>query len=477
MASSKASFPYLLFLCIVAALGGFLFGFDSAVVNGTVDALKTTFKITQSSLGFAVASTLLGSAAGAFYAGTMADKFGRRPVMFVTSIVFLISAIGTGAASGELDYVIYRVLGGIAIGAASVIAPAYISEIAPPGIRGRLSSLQQLAIVVGIFLAFASNYLIAQAASGTMAAFWFGYPAWRWMYWMEAIPALAYLLGSYFIPESPRYLVAIKQEERALRTMERVWGSAEAAISLPEIRESIDTEKKPRLSDLRGSSFGLLPVVWIGILLSSFQQFVGINVIFYYGEVLWNAAGFSQSDSLMINIVSGTVNIISTVVAIMLVDKAGRKPLLIGGSLGMVLTLGTVAIVFAMGGKAPDGSLSLSPALAWTALVAAHLYIFCFGVSWGPVVWVLLGEMFNNNIRGAALAVGAAAQWIANFLITWTFPIMLQHLGLSVAYFVYAAFALASFVFVSKFVRETKGMKLEEISKGMHLSAATAVSR
>ena len=462
VSDSSYNLGYVIFISCVAAIGGFLFGFDSAVINGTVSAIGKAFGSNSVGTGFSVASMLLGCAFGAIYAGKWADKWGRKPVMTIASILFLISAIGSGIATASTVFIIFRLIGGIAVGAASVIAPTYISEIAPAKIRGRLTSLQQMAIVLGICAAFFSNYLIGSGAGSASSPFWGGFDAWKWMFWMETIPAGAYLILSLIIPESPRYLVANKKENKAKEVLLKVWGQTGVDEEIAAIRETVDTERKPKFSDII-SSGKLLPIVWIGIALSVFQQFVGINVIFYYGSVLWQAAGFTEGSALLINVISGIINVTSTVVAILLIDKIGRKPLLIIGSIGMTITLGIVAIIFAIATKNEAGNMLLTNAQAVLALLAVHCYIFCFGVSWGPVVWVLLGEMFNNKIRGAAISLAASVQWIANFVITITFPIILSIAGLFGAYSLYAIFAFLSIIFVAKYVKETKGMTLEEM--------------
>jgi SP family sugar:H+ symporter-like MFS transporter len=463
-AGSSGSVVYVIALSSVAAVGGFLFGFDSGVINGAVDALSGAFGTQSSGTGFAVASVLLGCAAGAFLAGTLADFMGRRPTMLLNAVFFLISAFATGAASSAGIFIAARILGGLAIGAASVLAPMYISEVAPSRLRGRLSSLQQLAIVLGLFGAFLSNYLIAWAAGGPSATFWLGMPAWRWMFWMEAVPAAVFLVGVCLIPESPRFLVAHGKRERALRVFAHISGDAEHAEELVrQVQESLRGEHRPRLSDLIERGGRVAPVVWVGMGLAAFQQFVGINVIFYYGAVLWKAAGATEEHALQINLLTGLVNILATIPAIMLVDRLGRKPLLLAGSIGMALTLGTLAVVFANAGVGEDGKPALTNAAAVIGLVAANLYIVAFGVSWGPVLWVLLGEMFPNRLRGAALAVSGATNWVANFAVTLTFPPMLKGAGLAGAYGLYAAAALLSLFFVWSAVRETKGKTLEQM--------------
>jgi SP family sugar:H+ symporter-like MFS transporter len=458
---TAASAAYVITLSSVAAVGGFLFGFDSGVINGAVDALAGAFGTKAAGTGFAVASVLLGCAVGAFLAGTLADFMGRRPTMLLNAVFFLISAFGTGAANSAGFFIAARILGGLAIGAASVLAPMYIAEVAPAHLRGRLASLQQLAIVLGLFSAFLSNDLIARAAGGAAATFWGGAPAWRWMFWMEAVPAAVFLLGILLIPESPRFLVAHGKVDRALRVFARIGGNAEELVR--QVQESLRGEHRPRLSDLIERGGRIAPVVWVGIGLAAFQQFVGINVIFYYGEVLWKAAGASEQAALRINLLTGFVNILATIPAILLIDRLGRKPLLLGGSIGMALTLGALAVVFGTAEVGADGKPFLTRAEAVTGLIAANLYIVAFGISWGPVMWVLLGEMFPNRLRGAALAVSGATNWVANFAVTLTFPPLLKGAGLAGAYGLYALAAAVSLFFVLTAVRETKGKTLEQM--------------
>lgn len=450
-------------LSSVAAIGGFLFGFDSGVINGTVDALKKSFNSTSVGSGFNVASMLLGCALGAFIAGNLADKLGRRMVMLIAAVFFTVSAWGSGIARSSEEFIFYRVLGGFAVGAASVICPAYISEIAPAAIRGSLATLQQLAIVLGLFVAFLSNFLIAHAAGGASEIFWFHYEAWQWMFWAEILPAVTFFFALLLIPESPRFLIAAGLEERARAVLDRL-RLGDSHEKIEEIRATLKEGRKPRLSDLYDKeNRRIYPILWTGIGLAVFQQFVGINVVFYYGAVLWQAAGLSESHALLINVITGAVNIGSTFVAMAFVDRIGRKPLLILGSAGMVVALGLMAVIFATSALSENGALNLSGVSGVTALIAANLYVFFFGISWGPVMWVMLGEMFQNRIRGAALSISGFAQWMANFAVTMTFPILLATTGLGGAYGIYALLAAASIVFVLKMVKETRGKTLEEM--------------
>jgi len=451
-------------IAAAAALGGFLFGFDTAVINGAVDAVRAGFGLGAGQIGLAVSCALLGSALGAWYAGPLADRFGRVRTMQVAALLLAAAALGSGLVTGLWDLVLWRVVGGIGVGVASVIAPTYIAEVSPAHVRGRLGSLQQLAIVLGIFVALLSDAWLAGSAGGAANRLWMGLEAWRWMFLVAVVPALVYGALVLGVPESPRHLVARARLAEARQVLRQVLDLREEAAldrKLLEIEHSLRMEHRPRLADLRGPRLGLLPVVWIGILLSVFQQFVGINVIFYYSSTLWHSVGFSEADSFTITVATSIVNVLVTLVAIALVDKVGRKPLLVVGSAGMALTLALMAWCFS---QASGSGAALALPAPWgpVALVAANAYVVFFGVSWGPMVWVLLGEMFPNRIRAIALAVAAAAQWLANFVITSTFP-ALAELGLAFAYGLYAAFALISLVFVVYAVRETKGMELEEM--------------
>ena len=447
-----------------AALGGFLFGFDTAVINGAVDAIRGAFTLDAAQTGFTVSCALLGSALGAWYAGMLANRWGRVRTMQVAAVLLVASALGSGLAMAPWDLILWRLVGGIGVGVASVIAPTYIAEVAPARIRGRLGSMQQLAIVLGIFAALSSDYWLAGMAGGASHTMWLGLAAWRWMFLVATIPALIYGALVLGIPESPRYLVAkgrLAEARVVLRQVLDMHNDGALDKKLHDIEDSLRSEHRPRLRDLRGSAAGLLPVVWIGILLSVFQQFVGINVIFYYSSTLWHSVGFSEADAFKITVVTSIVNVLVTLVAISLVDKIGRKPLLVIGSAGMAITLGMMAWCFSQA-TGSGAALSLPGSLGMVALVAANAYVVFFGVSWGPVVWVLLGEMFPNRIRATALAVAAAAQWLANFAISYSFPPLAQ-IGLTFAYGLYAGFALLSLLFVLYAVRETKGIELEDM--------------
>ncbi|MBB1047620.1 sugar porter family MFS transporter, partial [Dietzia cercidiphylli] len=363
-------------ISLVAALGGFLFGFDTAVINGAVDAVQETFGMNAGLTGFVVSSALLGCIAGAYLAGRLADRWGRTRVMVLASALFTVSAIGSGLAFGPWDLILWRVVGGLGVGAASVIAPAYIAEVAPPSIRGRLGSLQQLAIVSGIFVALLSDAWLAAVAGGAIEELWLGIQAWRWMFLTELVPAITYGVLALMIPESPRYLLAkglVGEARDVLRTIQ----SSGVDNRIKEIRATVREDRKRSWQDmLTPSGRNLLPIVWIGIVLSVFQQAVGINVIFYYSTSLWQSVGFTEADALTQTVITSVTNIVVTIVAIALIDKIGRRRLLMTGSVGMTVSLAVMALMFSTAtmGPGPDGELApqLGDTQGLVALIAAN---------------------------------------------------------------------------------------------------------
>lgn len=473
----QISLSHVVLITLSAALGGFLFGFDSSVINGANIALPEAFGLdpadaaTDHKLGLAVALSLIGAAAGAYFAGRLADAFGRVRCMLAAAVLFLVSAIGSGVPFGIYDFIVWRVIGGVGVGMASIIAPIYIAESAPAHLRGRLGSMQQLAIVVGIFVALLSNYLIVRHW-GSASAIVFGDPAdadgwhfytWQLMFWVEIIPALLYGIAALRLPESPRYLVSRGKLEEAKAVLSKI-SSENLDENLAKIQKSFNSEKKSSLSDLlevlSNGKKRIAPVFWAGLGLAILQQFVGINVIFYYGTKLWSSVGFEANDAFFSSLINSSINLIMTVVAILLIDKIGRKPLLLIGSIGMTLTLGILSVCFLNAGA--DGSLGGG---AVFALIAANLYVAFFAVTWGPVMWVMLGEMFNNRIRAVALSICGLAQWFANFIVTWTFPVLTGQngIGAGATYLIYTFFAAVSILFVVKFIQETNGKQLEEM--------------
>ncbi len=443
-------------------MGGFLFGYDSSVINGATVAIKDRFDLSADTLGWVTAIALLGCALGAAIAGRLADRVGRIRVMHVAAILFTVSAVGSALPFAVWDLMMWRFIGGIGIGMASVIGPAYIAEVAPPAYRGRLASFQQAAIVIGIAISQLVNWGILNMADGDQRGKLGGLEAWQWMLGVMVVPAILYGLLSFVIPESPRYLISAGRIEQAKKVLAEVEGpSADTQQRVAEIQAGMRSEHKSTFKDLLGGKGGFLPIVWIGIGLSVFQQLVGINVIFYYSNQLWQSIGKDPSSSFLYSFETSIVNIIGTVIAMIFVDRIGRKPLAIIGSVGMAAALFTCAWAFSYKTGAGD-NVSLPNAQGLTAIIAANAFVLFFALSWGVVVWVLLGEIFPGRIRAAALGVAAAAQWLANFAITKTFPSM-SDWSLSGSYVIYGAFAALSIPFVMKFVKETKGKVLEEM--------------
>lgn len=440
-----------------------MFGYDSGVINGTQVGLQSTFGLSELWLGITVSALLPGCAVGAFVAGHSADVWGRRRIMLIAAALFIVSALAAGAAQSALMMIVARFAAGVGVGAASILSPAYISEVTPAHIRGRLSSVQQVMIIAGLTGAFLTNYFLALTAGKSTSTLWMNYAAWRWMFWMQVFPASVFLLTLLLIPESPRYLAARGRYDEANAVLSRLFGATTAAARLGEIRRSIAADHTPRLGDLISRGSGRVrSIVWVGIGLATFQQLVGINVVFYYGAVLWQAVGYSEADSLKINVLSGALSVAACLLTIGLIDKLGRRPLLLIGSIGMAVTLSCMTIAFASGNFV-DGRLHLEHSTALLALISANAYVIFFNLSWGPVMWVMLGEMFPNQIRGSALAVSGAAQWAANFLISSSFPLLAKCAGLPVTYGFYAACAFLSIIFVGNAVHETRGTELEDM--------------
>ncbi|MDQ1249992.1 MAG: transporter, family, sugar:H+ symporter [Actinomycetota bacterium] len=481
-------------IAVIAALGGFLFGYDSSVINGANKAVFYHFQITSSTLqGFAVAIALLGSALGAFVGGRLTDKFGRKKVMVTAAIMFLVAGVGQAFPIALWDFMFWRVIGGFAIGLAAVVSPMYISEVAPAHLRGRLSSLFQLAIVVGIFATQLVNQVIINLTPNEVEApmlspevppveannnLALGLEAWQWMFLCMVVPAVIYWVLSLTVPESPRYLVATGQEDKAKSVLEQIYVD-DVTPKVTAIHDSLSGEHKMSMSDIKGPSLGLLPIVWVGIILAILQQFVGINAVFYYSNVIWAAIGFDESKAFFTSTIISLVNVIFTFVAIAFIDRVGRKPLLLIGSVGMFVTLLVLTITFVsapqctqalidQGGTAGCTGVSeintplLSSTGGWIAVIMLNTYVAFFAATWGPIVWVLLGEMFPNRIRAAAMSIAVAANWLANYAVSQSFTSLIK-MGLGVAYGLYTLGAFISIFYVWKFVKETKGVQLEDM--------------
>lgn len=464
--TNQGSLKYVMSITLVATLGGLLFGYDTAVISGTIGSLEKFFiepfglakSAANSMLGRVVSSALIGCIIGGLIGGYVSLKLGRRKGLMLAAVLFLFSAIGSAMpeiffspiGKGDHSYVnhfiIYRVIGGMGVGLASMLSPMYIAEIAPAHIRGKLVSLNQFAIILGMLVVYFVNYSIARQGDDA----WLNTIGWRWMFGSEVLPASFFLIFLFFVPESPRYLVLQNQPEQALKVLARVNGLIKANEVLEEIKSTV-IHKPGKLF-----SYGML-IIFIGIMLSVFQQFVGINVVLYYAPEIFKNMGSGTDTALFQTIIVGVINLSFTVIAILAVDKIGRKPLQIIGALGMAV------FMFALGFAFYLNRLGIG------AIIFMLGYIACFAISWGPVVWVLLSEIFPNRIRGRAMAVAVAAQWISNYLVSWTFPMMDKSSYLTglfnhgFAYWIYGTMGLLAAFFMWKFVPETKGKTLEEM--------------
>lgn len=450
---------HVIFIAAAAAMGGFLFGYDSSVINGAVEAIRDRYDVGSAALAQVIAIALIGCAIGAATAGRIADRIGRIRVMQIAAVLFTVSAVGSALPFALWDFALWRVIGGFAIGMASVIGPAYIAEVAPPAYRGRLGSFQQAAIVIGIAISQLVNWGILNAAGGDQRGEIMGLEAWQVMLGVMVVPAVLYGLLSFAIPESPRFLISVGRDERAREVLKEVEGDKiDLDARVTEIDHAMRSEHKSTFKDLLGGTFFFKPIVWVGIGLSVFQQFVGINVAFYYSSTLWQSVGVDPTESFFYSFTTSIINIVGTVIAMIFVDRIGRRPLALIGSVGMVVGLALEAWAFSF--DLVDGKLPATQ--GWVALIAAHVFVLFFALSWGVVVWVFLGEMFPNRIRAAALGVAASAQWIANWAITASFP-SLADWNLSATYVIYTVFAALSIPFVLRYVKETKGKALEEM--------------
>lgn len=466
--------PYVVLLTLIATLGGLLFGYDTAVINGAVDSLKVYFidprftdlanpaqaNAASSLLGFVVSSALIGCIIGGLMGGWVSTRIGRKRGLVIAALFFLLSALGASAPEfpfapighggpGYMGFFIfYRILGGIGVGLASMLSPMYIAEIAPPKVRGNLVAWNQFAIIFGMLVIYFVNFGISKSGSGDA---WLNSIGWRYMFLSGAIPAGLFLLLLFFVPETPRYLMLKSDESGARAVLDKLVTPEESKRELAEIRASLSEHHSGKLF-----SFGAA-VVFIGIMLSVFQQFVGINVVLYYATDIFKGMGMSTNASLLQTIIVGAVNLTFTTVAIFTVDRFGRRPLQIVGAVVMAVSMISLGTEFWLGGK---GMLALISMLVYTA---------GFAVSWGPVTWVLLSEIFPNQIRGKAMALAVAMQWIANYLVSWTFPILdnnpylVAHFRHGFAYWIYGLMSILAALFMWRVVPETKGRSLEQM--------------
>lgn len=440
---------YVYTITFIAALGGFLFGFDTAVISGANPFIKKYFDLDELALGWAVSSVIVGCIIGAFSAGFISDLLGRKKVLLITAVLFSLSAIGTALATDFTFFVFARILGGIGVGAASALSPTYIAEISPADRRGRLVSINQLTIVIGILVVYFTNYLFAELL---------GDSSWRYMLGSEAIPALLFFGLLFIIPESPRWLFKNHQEEKAREVLRKLEGEAHIAEEMSEIEESLrGDQEKVAFADLFKGKMATITV--IGITLAMLQQLVGINAIIYYAPTIFESAGAGLESALAQTVAIGGVNLIFTFVAINLVDRLGRKPLLLAGSVGMTISLTFLVFSFLGDGGAGYG-----------VLFSILGYIASFAATHAAVMWVMVSEIFPNKYRGSAMSVALFLHWSSTYLVTQTFPWLLANKGGAFAFGIFAVIAALSFVFVWIFVPETKGKSLEQIEKELQIS-------
>ena len=433
---------YVVLISVVAALGGLLFGFDTAVISGTLNFIHPYFGLSETALGWVVSSLLFGCIAGVVFAGRVGDRYGRKKVLMLAALLFFLSAIGSALAHSLVVFVMSRVLGGIAVGVASILSPMYIAELAPAKHRGVLVSLNQLAIVTGILIAFFSNYLLVDTGINT----------WRWMLIVMTLPAILLFLCLFIVPESPRWLVAKNRMEDALRVLTKTSGNGNAREELNEIELTLRNQVESNFRDLLAPK--IKPLLIIGIVLAVFQQITGINTIMYYAPKIFANIGLANDTALFQTIFIGGTNLLFTILAMYLIDRIGRKKLIITGSAGMMLMLSGLSVLY-FSGNTP-GIAILVPILGYIAFFAASL---------GPALWVVAAELFPNRLRNKGMSVAIVALWIACTIVTIVFPVMLEKLSGGVTFLIFAIICLANLIFTLKYVPETKGKTLEQIEQ------------
>lgn len=459
---SQINLPYLVFLSVVAALGGFLFGYDTAVISGTIAQVTLLFNLDTLQQGWYVGCALVGSIAGVLFAGVLSDRIGRKRTMILSAILFSSSAIGCAFSAGFNELVIFRIVGGVGIGVVSIISPLYISEVSVAAYRGRLVSLYQLAVTVGFLGAYLVNYQLLAWAEGGVASgsswidFIFAAEVWRGMLGMETLPALLFFIVIFFIPESPRWLILKGREEQATHTLRKIYQSASQALTqLNETQLVIQSEVKSQWSLLLKPS--IRKAVAIGVCIAMLGQFMGVNAVLYYGPSIFENAGLSSGDSLFYQVLVGAVNTLTTILALFIIDRVGRKKLVYYGVSGMIVSLLSIGLYFMFGESIGVPSIYL--------LIFFLLYIFCCAVSICAVVWVLLSEMYPTRIRGLAMSIAGFSLWIGTFLIGQLTPWMLQNLAPSGTFFLFALMCVPYMLIVWKLVPETTGKSLEEIER------------
>lgn len=442
---SKTASRYVTLYAVIAAIGGFLFGYDTAVISGAIGFLKVRFGLQAGMQGWTVSSLIVGAAVGALFSGSLSDKFGRKKLLYASSALFAVGMLGSALSNDIGVLIAARIVGGLGLGIASTVSPLYIAEISPANIRGRMVSFYQLSVVTGIFITFFINAAIEGMGNDA----WDVTTSWRWMFGFAAVPGILYLFLLALIPESPRWLMRQKNEVRALGILERINGKEAAKAELHAIR-NLKENDAGSFKELFQPSLRI-PFM-IGVLLAVLQQITGINAIMYYAPEILKQSGASTDSALLQTVLVGVVNLAFTILALWIIDKAGRKILLLGGAAVMTVCLFAVGYAFQVGHVS-----------GYLILFFILLYVAAFAVSFGPVVWVMISEIFPTRIRGSATAVATLFLWVADFAVSQTFPMLLNSIGASYTFMLYAAVSLFAVYFCAKFIPETKGKSLEQV--------------
>ena len=455
--SSKQSNSFIAAVCSIGSLGGLLFGFDTAVISGTFSFIEQYFSLDEIEIGWFASSALIGAIIGALVSGSLSDRFGRKPILIIAAFLFFISALGCTIPNSFIFLIVARIIGGIGVGMASVLAPLYISEFSPPKIRGKLIALYQLSIVIGILLAYLSNWLLLKFSQESTSLFdetdklykIFVSEVWRGMFGFEMIPSGLFILLLFLIPESPRWLIKNNNPEKGFNILTKISGEKIAEKEFKEIKNSI-SKFKGRIADLLKP--GLRLALLVGIGLSVFGQFTGVNIIIYYGPTILENAGFKIDGALQFQVAIGLINLIFTILALWKIDRWGRRPLLVYGMFSVFISLIIIAFQFTF-----DSSQGI------LIVVMLCIYMASLALSINAVIWVLIGEIFPNRIRGSAMSIVTFTNWGANFLTAFTFPWYIDKIGMGGGFFTFAGMCLLATIFFNKYVPETKGKTLEEI--------------
>ena len=458
---SAYNLKYITAISLVSAMGGLLFGYDWVVIGGAKPFYEQFFSIASQPFlqGWAISAALVGCVGGTVLSGLLADRYGRKNLLILAAVLFTVSAVGTGASSVFTAFISYRILGGLGIGLASNLSPVYIAEVTPAPVRGKFVSINQLTIVIGILLAQVVNWLIAQPVpEGADATYilrsWNGQTGWRWMFWAETVPALLFFILMWFVPESPRFLAKKQKYNRSFSILEKISGRENANRAMEDIRASLKNDSH-RMNFKALLSPSVFPVVLIGMVLAVFQQWCGINVIFMYAEEVFSAAGYSVSDMLFNIVITGSVNLVFTLIAMTLVDKIGRKKLMLAGAGSLALIYSILGTFYAFGLQ------------GWPLLLLVVLAIAFYAMTLAPVTWVVLSEIFPNRVRGAAMAVSTFALWTANAILAYSFPAVNKAIHASGSFWLFAGISIAGFLFIRNKLVETKGKTLEQIEKDL----------